>query len=84
MESVFRIIKKQQRARRFLLRSLDNVATEWTVLATAFNLQTLWKTWCSRSYTVPMPDDSRVPGKATDKVALPDAVLCTVHDGGPG
>ena len=34
-------------------------------------------------YTVPMPDHSRVPGKATDKVALPDAVLSTVHDGGP-
>ena len=34
-------------------------------------------------YTVPMPDDSRAPGKATEKVALPDAVLSTVHDGGP-
>ena len=34
------------------------------------------------SYTVPMPDDSRAPGKATEKVALPDAVLSTVHDGG--
>ena len=34
-------------------------------------------------YTVPMPSDSLVPGKATDKVALPDAVLSTVHDGGP-
>ncbi len=34
-------------------------------------------------YTVPMPDDSLVPGKATEKVALPDAVLSTVHDGGP-
>ena len=34
-------------------------------------------------YTVPMPDDSMVPGKATEKQALPDAVLSTVHDGGP-
>ena len=34
-------------------------------------------------YTVPMPDDSRAPGKVTEKVALPDAVLSTVHDGGP-
>ena len=33
-------------------------------------------------YTVPMPDDSMAPGKATEKVALPDAVLSTVHDGG--
>ena len=34
-------------------------------------------------YTVPMPDDSMAPGKATENVALPDAVLSTVHDGGP-
>ena len=34
-------------------------------------------------YTVPMPDDSMAPGKATEKVAFPDAVLSTVHDGGP-
>ena len=33
-------------------------------------------------YTVPMPDDSRAPGKATEKVALPGALLSTVHDGG--
>ena len=35
-------------------------------------------------YTVPMPNDSLAPGKATDKVALPDAVLSTVQVGGPG
>ena len=34
-------------------------------------------------YTVPMPNDSLAPGKATDKVALPDAVLSTVQVGGP-
>ena len=34
-------------------------------------------------YTVPMPSDSLAPGKATDKVALPDAVLSTVQVGGP-
>ena len=34
-------------------------------------------------YTVPMPDDSLIPGKATETVALPDSVLSTVHDGGP-
>ena len=33
-------------------------------------------------YTVPMPSDSLAPGKATDKVALPDAVLSTVQVGG--
>ena len=34
-------------------------------------------------YTVPMPDDSLVPGRATEKVALNGSVLSTVHDGGP-
>ena len=33
-------------------------------------------------YTVPMPDDSLIPGKATEKVALNGSVLSTVHDGG--
>ena len=28
---------------RFLLRGLRNVAAEWTLLATAFNLRTLWR-----------------------------------------
>ena len=41
VEPVFGIIKEQQRARRFLLRGLANVAAEWTMLATAFNLRTL-------------------------------------------
>ena len=32
---------------------------------------------------VPMPDDSLIPGRATEKVALNGSVLSTVHDGGP-
>ena len=48
VEPVFGIIKEQLGARRFLLRGLANVSAEWTVLATAFNLRTLWKAWCSR------------------------------------
>ena len=36
VEPVFGIIKEQHGARRFLLRSLVNVAAEWTMLATAF------------------------------------------------
>ena len=35
-------------------------------------------------YTVPMPDDSLIPGRATEKVALNGSVLSTVHDGGLG
>ena len=45
IEPVFGIIKEQQQAQRFLLRGLPNVAAEWTLLATAFNLRTLWRAW---------------------------------------
>ena len=48
--AVFGIIKEQQGARRFLLRGLANVAAEWTMLATAFNLRTLWRVWRSRLF----------------------------------
>ena len=34
-------------------------------------------------YTVPMPDDSLIPGRVAEKVALPGSVLSTMHDGGP-
>ena len=47
VEPVFGIIKEQQGARRFLLRGLANVTAEWTMLATAFNLRTLWRVWSS-------------------------------------
>ena len=47
VEPVFGIIKEQQGARRFLLRGLANVAAEWTILTTAFNLRTLCRVWSS-------------------------------------
>ena len=47
IEPVFGIIKEQQGARRFLLRGLVNVAAEWVLLATAFNLRTLGRIWRS-------------------------------------
>ena len=34
-------------------------------------------------YTVPMPDDSLIPGRVAEEVALPGPVLSTMHDGGP-
>ena len=49
IEPVFGIFKEQLRARRFLLRGLANVKAEWTVLAIAFNLRTLWKAWRPRA-----------------------------------
>lgn len=45
IEPVFGIFKEQLGARRFLLRGLPDVAAEWTVLATAYNLRTLWRAW---------------------------------------
>lgn len=44
-EPVFGIIKEQQGIRRFLLRGLDNVKAEWTMVVTAFNLRTLYRFW---------------------------------------
>ena len=44
-EPTFGILKDQMNARRFLLRGLANVSAEFTLLATAFNLRTLWRIW---------------------------------------
>ncbi len=54
-EPVFGIIKEQMGARRFLLWSLANVRAEFMVLATAFNLRTLWRTWACRRTPRPTP-----------------------------
>lgn len=44
-EPAFGILKDQMNARKFLLRGLINVNAEFTLLATAFNLRTLWRIW---------------------------------------
>jgi transposase len=44
-EPTFGILKEQQAARRFLLRGLDNVRAEWSLLATTFNLRCLARLW---------------------------------------
>ena len=44
-EPTFGILKEQLGARRFLLRGLANVQAEFTLLATAFNLRTLYRVW---------------------------------------
>ncbi|MCL5257369.1 MAG: IS1182 family transposase [Chloroflexi bacterium] len=48
VEPVFGILKEVQGATRFLLRGLANVQGEWELLATAFNLRTLWRVWRRR------------------------------------
>ena len=60
VEPAFGIIKEQQGARRSLLGGLVNVAAEWTMLVTAFNLRT--------------PADAvgrRVPGAAAERPGGP-------------
>jgi hypothetical protein len=47
VEPVFGILKEVQGARQFLLRGLRKVAGEWLLLATAFNLRSLWRLWVS-------------------------------------
>lgn len=44
-EPTFGILNEQMNARRFLLRGLVNVRAEFNLLATAFNLRTLWRVW---------------------------------------
>ena len=45
VEPVFGILKEQQAVHRFLLRGIKAVRSEWSLLAVAFNLRTLWKAW---------------------------------------
>jgi len=50
IEPSFGIIKEAMGIRRFLLRGLNNVRAEGNLIATAFNLRTLygaWKVWAS-------------------------------------
>ena len=66
VEPVFGIIKERQGARRFLLRGLANVAAEWTLLAVAFNLRTLWRAWhCPAPITWP---PNLIPSLATNTI----------------
>lgn len=48
VEPVFGLLKEHQGGRRFLLRGLAQVRAEWDLLATAFNLRTLWRVWAGR------------------------------------
>ena len=44
-EPTFGILKEQLGAGRFHLRGLTNVREEFALLATAFNIRTLWRVW---------------------------------------
>ena len=55
VEAVFGTLKTRHGARHCLLRGLANVQAEWTLLATAFNLQTLCRAAQGRYGTAPDP-----------------------------
>ena len=46
IEPVFGILKERLGGRRFQVRGLAKVQIEWALLATGFNLRTLWRAWC--------------------------------------
>lgn len=48
IEPVFGILKERLGGRRFHTRGLAKVQVEWSLLATGFNLRTLWRAWCRR------------------------------------
>jgi transposase len=50
IEPTFGIIKEQMGIRRFWLRGLKKVRTEAVMVATAFNLRTLYRVWQGRSH----------------------------------
>ena len=45
VEPLFAFLKNQLGAQRLTLRGMNNVKAEWIMLATAFNLRTLWRVW---------------------------------------
>ena len=54
-ERPFAVIKQHLGVRRFLLRGIDHVRTEWRWLTTAFNLQCLMRLIRSRAGPAPSP-----------------------------
>ena len=82
VEPVFGILKEQRGARRFLLRGSANVAAEWALLATTFNLRTLWRIWRTRTTT----SSSRRPRSTafsafrwTRLLSFPQPLLAQTH-----
>ncbi len=63
IEPLFGILKTQLGAWRCTLRGLSEVEAEWTLLATAFNLRTLWRLWRDRAHAGGNPDP--VPSPAS-------------------
>ena len=48
IEPVFAIIKQIMGFRRWTVRGLENVRTQWALLCTAYNLQKIYRRWATR------------------------------------
>ena len=68
IEPLFGIIKEELRGRRFLLRGLNNVRAEFTMLATAFNLRVLWRAWAAGR--TPSPFNAPLPPRCTIRPSI--------------
>ena len=77
VEPVFGIIKEQG-VRRFLLRGLGNVAAEWALLATAFNLRTLWRIWRTRRPDYPHLEGYTVLTRYSPTRLLTGCAVCRI------
>jgi transposase len=73
-EPVFGILKEQMAGRRFLLRGLPKVRAEFVLLATAFNLRTLWRCMTSRPSLNPNPSGATALAMASGLVRATRAV----------
>ena len=73
VEPVFGIMKEQQGARRFLLRGIEGGRSEWSLLAVAFNLRTLWKAW-RRSFSGLTPRERALGAASHALGAAPHAL----------
>jgi len=45
VEPVFGVIKQARGFRRWTVRGLENVRTQWALICTAFNLRKMYKAW---------------------------------------
>ena len=67
--------RRQQGARRFLLRGLTSVAAEWTMLATWLSTcAPCWRAWRSRESFIQLPHGPRAPF-----APLPDPNCASSH-----
>jgi hypothetical protein len=72
VEPVFWILKQVEGFRRWRVRGLENVRTQWALVCTAYNLKKLCKTWKQRLATASGTFRTRLAPAA---LALGDALL---------